>query len=65
MSKGRPGPQRSLSLPQEMLLTLMKLKLGLINEDLAFRFMVSVGTVSSVFITWVKLMSKELLVLII
>ena len=63
--KGRPGPQRTLSLQQEFLLTLMKLKLGLINEDLAFRFIVSVGTVSSIFITWVKLMSKELGVLII
>ena len=43
----------------------MKLKLGLINEDLAFRFMVSLITVSSVFIKWIKLMSKELSVLII
>ena len=43
----------------------MKLKLGLINKDLAFRFMVSSTTVSSVFITWIKLMSKELSVLII
>ncbi|KXJ11353.1 hypothetical protein AC249_AIPGENE26518 [Exaiptasia diaphana] len=64
-TKGRPGPGRKLDLQQEFLLTLMKLKLGLINEDLAFRFMVSSTTVSSVFITWVKLMSKELSVLII
>ena len=56
----RPGPGRKLDLEQEFLLTLMKLKLGLINEDLAFRFMVSSTTVSSVFIKWIKLMSKEL-----
>ena len=61
----RPGPGQKLDLEQEFLLTLMKLKLGLINEDLAFRFMVSSTTVSSVFIKWIKLMSKELSVLII
>ena len=65
LPKCRPGPGRKLDLEQEFLLTMMKLKLGLINEDLAFRFMVSSTTVSSVFITWIKLMSKELLVLII
>ena len=65
LPKCRPGPGRKLDLEQEFLLTMMKLKLGLINEDLAFRFMVSSTTVSSVFITWIKLMSKELSVLII
>ena len=58
-SKSRPGPTRKLTLEQEFLLTLMKLKLGLIHEDLAFRFMISATTVSSVFITWIKLMSKD------
>ena len=48
LPKCRPGPARKLDLEQEFLLTLMKLKLGLINEDLAFRFMVSSTTVSSV-----------------
>lgn len=45
-------------------MTLMKLKLALIIDDLAFRLMVSSTTASSIFITWVKLMSKELSVLI-
>lgn len=54
-----------MNFQQEFLLTLMKLKLGLINEDPAFRFMVSSATVSSVFVTWIKLMCKELSVLII
>jgi len=63
--KSRPGPGRKLDLAQELLLTLMKLKLALLTDDLAFRFMVCSTTVSSIFITWIKLMSKELSVLII
>lgn len=65
LPKCRPGPGRKLDLEQEFFSTIMKLKLDLINEDLAFRFMVSSTTASSVFITWIKLMSKELSVLII
>ena len=64
-SKGRPGPERKLRLEQEFLLTLMKLRLALLTIDLGFRFHVSATTVSSVFITWIKLMSKELSVLIV
>ena len=56
----RHGPPRKLRLEQEMLLTLMKL-----TDDLSFRFQVSSSTTSSIFVTWVKLMSKELSVLII
>ena len=63
--KGRPGPERKLRLEQEFLLTLMKLRLALLTIDLGFRFHVSATTVSSIFITWVKLMSKELSVLIV
>ena len=61
----KSGPPRKLSLEQEILLTLMKLRLALLTEDLAFRFDVSSATASSIFITWIKLMSKELSVLII
>lgn len=64
-SETRMGPSRKLSLEQEFLLTLMKLRLALLIEDLAFRFKVSSATTSSIFITWVKLCSKELSVLII
>ena len=35
------------------------------NHDMAFRFQVSSGTISSILVTWIKLMSKELAVLII
>ena len=61
----KSGPKRKLSLEQEFLLVLMKLRLGLMVEDLAFRFQISAGKVSQIFITWIKLMSKELAVLII
>ena len=64
-SRGRPGPARKLDLSQELLLTLMRLRLGLLMDDLAFRFIISFPTASSIFITWIKLMSKELSVLII
>jgi hypothetical protein len=43
----------------------MRLKLGLLIDDLASRFIISSSTASSIFITWIKLMSKELSVLII
>lgn len=43
----------------------MKLRLDLLTIDLGFRFHVSATTVSSVFVTWVKLMSMELSALIV
>ncbi|KAK3083242.1 hypothetical protein FSP39_017577 [Pinctada imbricata] len=39
-----------------MLLTFMKLRLGLLDEDLADRFQISVSYVSRTFTTWVKLL---------
>ena len=56
----RPGPNRKLTLEQEFLLVMMRLRVGLMVPDLAFRFKVSTGLVSSVFTTWIKLMRKEL-----
>ena len=56
----RRGPPRKLTLEQELLLTLMRLHLGLLLEDLAWRFNISAGTASSIFLTRVKLLSKEL-----
>ena len=41
-------------------MTLMRIRLGLLVQDLAFRFTVSEGLISQVFITWVRLISKEL-----
>ena len=59
------GPGRKLTLEQEFLLVMMRLRLGLLIEDLAFRFGVSPGKVSQTIITWVRLLSKELNSLII
>ena len=52
--------QRALTLGQEFLLCMMKLKVGLFLFDLAFRFDVLESMASSLFTTWVKLMAKEL-----
>ena len=60
LPKCRPGPGRKLDLEQEFLLTMMKLKLGLLNKDLAFRFMVSSTTVSSVFIKWLRIYESHI-----
>lgn len=64
-SYGRPGPSRKLHLEQEMLLVMMRLRIGLLIHDLAFRFQTSTSTVSSVFGTWIRLMRLELSPLII
>ena len=55
---GKRGPERKLSLEQEYLLVLMRLRLGLLIKDLAFHFQVSSTRVSQIWITWIKLMSK-------
>ena len=51
---GRP---RSMSIFEEFILTLMRLRLGLFQKDLAYRFNVSETTVSTGFNTWVQFMS--------
>ena len=62
---GKRGPERKLSLEQEYLLVLMRLRLGLLIKDIAFSFQVSSTRVSQIWITWIKLLSKELSYLII
>ena len=39
----KAGPSRKLGLDQEFLMVMMKLRLGLLTNDLAFRFQVSQG----------------------
>ena len=51
---------RKLSLKEEFVLTLMKLRLGLLLEDLADRFGISPTLASNIFTTWVKVMSQTL-----
>lgn len=50
---------------QELLLTLMKITLNLLYNDLAFQFQISNRKVSQIFIIWIKLVSKEFSVLVI
>ena len=42
----------------EMLLTLMRIRLGLLNEDLADRFGISPAICSNTFTTWIKVLGK-------
>ena len=59
-SDARYGPSRSLMPDQEFLLILMQLRMGLLVEDLAFRFKITCSQVSCIFTTWIKLLSREL-----
>ena len=59
------GSSRKLSFEAELVLVLRKLRLDFLQNDLAYRFDVSPGKVSEIFITWVKLLSKQLGVLVI
>jgi len=54
------GRRRKLQQKDEMLLTLMKLRLGLLNEDIAYRFDIAESTVSSIFTTWIKVLASVL-----
>lgn len=54
------GPKRGLTAKQEMVMTLMKLRLGLLNQDLADRFEISTAQVSRIFTTWIKILDKFL-----
>ena len=50
----KPGPSRKLTMKEELLMTLMKLKLGVINQLLADKFGVSPSVVSQILSTWMK-----------
>jgi hypothetical protein len=60
LGKQKLGRRRRLSVANELLLTLMKIRLGLLNEDLAQRFGISKQHVSNIFTTWVKILSRVL-----
>ena len=51
---------KKLSQRDDFLLILMRLRLGLLNEDLAERFGVSPTLCSIIFTTWIKLSSEVL-----
>ena len=54
------GPKRKLSSPEEFLLCLMKLKLGLTHRDLATRFSISTSLACKIFHSWLDGMSKSI-----
>ena len=56
----RFGPARKLCSKDEFLLLLMKLRLGLLNQDLSDRFKISVGLTSSIIASWLKAASAIL-----
>ena len=53
------GPRRSLSVEDELFLTLCKLRHNFPEDDLAARFMISQSTVSEIFRTWVLCISHS------
>lgn len=56
----KPGPKRKLSKENELLLTLMRLKLDVVENYLAFLFNISQTTVSQILSTWIPLLGREL-----
>ena len=51
---------QSLNRFQEMVMVLMKLRLNVPFQDLAYRFMVSLSTVSRIFSSWMPVMDTRL-----
>ena len=56
----KPGRKRSLPLQDHLLITLMKLKQGLTEEDLSFRFKISQSACSQILSTWIPFLGLEL-----
>ncbi|XP_055504152.1 uncharacterized protein LOC129704819 [Leucoraja erinacea] len=56
----KTGPKSKLSVKDEMILVLMKLRLGLSMVFLASLFGLSVGTCSKIFYTWIKFLAIQL-----
>ncbi|XP_045162255.2 uncharacterized protein LOC123527064 [Mercenaria mercenaria] len=52
--KTRLGPARKLTSKSEFMMMLMKLRLGLLNKDLAKRFNISESLCSKVFFAWLR-----------
>ena len=56
----RLGAKPKLCSQVELLLTLLKIRLGLLEQDLAIRFEISISVVSRIFVAWDKGLSSVL-----
>ena len=63
-TSNKPGRPRKLTIFQEFVMVLMKLRLGLFNRDLDYRFNISSSVVSEIFRTWIRFLRSELQLLI-
>lgn len=60
LSNWKPITKTALEPAEQLLLVLMKLRLGLFNDDLAHRFEIGAGTVSQIFREWLSRMAFAL-----
>ena len=56
----RPGPKRKLSVQAELVMVLMKLRLGLDHEFLASLFSISLSSCSDILCMWIKFLANTL-----
>ena len=59
-NKKKSGKNPSLSIENCLFLTLIRLRVGLTETDLAFRFQVSQSLISRILATWISFLSQEL-----
>ena len=52
----KPGPSRALSVENEFFMVLCRLKVGLLEDDLAVRFGICQSAVSQIINTWIRFM---------
>ena len=55
----RPGPSRKLSPMNQMFVLLIRLRLGLLHQDIAYRFQVSSSYISRCVLTWIQFLYHE------
>ena len=55
----RPGPKRAISPINQLFMTLIRLRLGLLHQDLAYRFATNTRQVSTIVMTWIQLLFKQ------
>ena len=56
----KPGRKRTTTPAQEMFMTLCRLRQNLSEEDISYRFKMSVGNVSTILSTWTTFLAREL-----